>query len=178
MTLDPSITKEKVLSGIHGERRWFTEPFKTSASIDLLSEILDVAIGGGSRTLDQILGGSADAIGIAALFAGLGGLPRRFIEAGGSELLKRLLGNTEVEDPSIASKKGRARASLANDLHFEQAGRGNLAEVIKAAKWVIEVNYGPLGKEIIDSLGALSMTGGEARPDSESLTPSSESAAA
>lgn len=178
MILDPSITQDTVLTGIHGERRWFCEPFKTSQSINLLSAVLDVAIGGGSRTLDQILEGSADAIGIGALFAGLGGLPSRFLAAGGAELLQKLLVNTQVEDPSVMTKKGRARISLATDLHFEQVGQGNLGEVIKAAGWVCEVNWGPLGREIISYLEGLSSTGGTEQPDSESQIPSSESAAA
>ena len=178
MTLDPSITKEKVLTGIHGERRWFCEPFMTDEATDLLSEVLDVAVGGGSRTLDQILDMPSGAIGAGAFFSSLGGLPRRFLGAGGSVLLKRLLSRCEVEDPSVVGRSGRARKSLALDLHFQKAGQGNIGEVFRAAYWVCEVNWGPLFAEITGLLGALSTSGGQAQPDSESQIPSSEIAAA
>lgn len=178
MTLDPTITQEFALTGIHGERRWFVEPFATSASIDLLSRCLDVCIGGGSRTLDQILSGDAQSIGMAAFFAGLGGLPARFVAAGGSDLLFDLLAKTEVEDPTMTSKKGRARASLASRNVFDQVGRGNLAEVLKAARKVVEVNWGPLYGEIMGALTALSAPGKSDSPASETETPTSPIAAA
>lgn len=178
MTLDPSITQETGITGIHGERRWFCEPFMTTESANLLSEVMDVAIGGGSRTLDQILDMATDSIGPGAFFAGLGELPRRFLTAGGGELLRRLLARCEVEDPSITSKAGRARKSLADNQHFEAVGQGNLGEPIKAAVWVCEVNWGPLFAELMAYLAALSKRGGAEQPDSESPTTSSESAAA
>ncbi|MEE9481210.1 MAG: hypothetical protein V3V34_11805 [Kiloniellales bacterium] len=178
MTLDPTITKEIALKGIHGERRWFVEPFGTTDSVNLLSRCLDVCIGGGSRTLDQILSGDAQSIGMAAFFAGLGGLPARFVAAGGADLLFELLAMTEVEDPTMKSKKGRVRISLASRNIFDQVGRGNLAEVLKAAKHVVEVNWGPLFAEILDGLTALSATGKADSTDSEPETPITQSVAA
>lgn len=178
MTLDPTITQEIALTGIHGERRWFVEPFNTTDSIDLLSRCLDVCIGGGSRTLDQVLAGDAQSIGMAAFFAGLGGLPARFIAAGGAGLLFDLMAKTEVEDPTMTSKAGRVRVSLAKQLIFDQVGRGNLAEVLKAARHVVEVNWGPLFAEILQGLTSLSATGKADSPGSENEIPTSQSAAA
>jgi len=178
MTLDPTIAQEVALKGIHGERRWFVEPFGTTDSVNLLSRCLDVCIGGGSRTLDQILSGDAKSIGIAAFFAGLGGLPTRFIAAGGADLLFDLLQNTEVEDPTMTSKKGRVRVSLSSRNIFDQVGRGNLAEILKAASRVVEVNWGPLFAEILGYLTGLSKIGKGDSPDSESEIPISKTAAA
>jgi len=77
----------------------------------------------------------------------VGELPARILQAGGAELVGRILSTTIRVDKRTV-KEGTPATLVKQHLHDPDArteayGGGNLREAIDAVRWVLEVNYGP-----------------------------------
>lgn len=125
------------------------EPFTFDESFDLGMELADLVGGpvgeaikammtGGDFDLDSAVDDST----LGKALAEITTIPRRIMQAGGSELVARVLANTmrTGKDGNGKPVKQYMREPAARTAAY--AG-GNQAEAVAAMKAVLEVNYGP-----------------------------------
>lgn len=152
------------------EHEWSCEPFGTRRAVDMLSRVAQIVIGGDGRNLDQLLDQDLGQLqttfaagGIGGLLSSLTGVPARLLAAGGGKFLHELL--RDCRRSSTDNRGVRTHIKLADPVIFDNIGRGNIGEILRAVWWVLGVNYGPLFEGGITALSALSASGAS-KPDS------------
>lgn len=130
-----------------GEHAYTCKPFPFDQAFDLGLELAAIVGGPLGEAFKGLLMGSTldddtlDDQVIGNAVASIGELPERLMARGGSALLARILSTTtrvgKDEKGSVLHRLGDA-----DDRDAAFAG-GNLREAIDAARWVLEVNYGP-----------------------------------
>jgi len=136
--------------------RYECKPFGFDQAFDLGLELAAVVGGPLGEAFKGLLLGAdldddrLDEAVIGKALASVGELPDRLIARGGSELLAKLLANVQRMGSDEA---GTVRQHMSDPEDRDAAyGGGNLREALDAAKWVIEINYGPFLTGLLDAL--------------------------
>ena len=157
------IKQRRVIADAWGvDHEWVCTPFGTLAAVSHLARLMDIVLGGDAgRNLDSILDGDVsrlrDVVQSGGILGLLGGVPRRLLDAGGGEVLVDLLSECRRD-------AGNGKYVPMDRSAIDTVGRGNLPEILAAARWVVEVNYGPLWRAAIAGLQGV-LSDGAATPD-------------
>jgi hypothetical protein len=129
---------------------YITVPLEFDAALALKLDLVGIA---GKPLVESLraAGGSADVADVD-FFAALTDLPERIVAKGGPELVARLFARTQrVVD-------GKRRNLSDPHVRTEAYSGGNWIEFYAAARWVIEVNYGPFLTAVLGLLQQQSPT--------------------
>lgn len=142
------IKQKTTIRDHNGEEHAYTcTPLGFDEAFDLGLELAAVVGGPLGEAFKGLLLGSGldddslDEQVIGQAVASIGELPERLIARGGSALLARILGTTtRVGRDEKGSVLHRLDAKEDRDAAYSG---GNIREAMDAARWVLEVNYGP-----------------------------------
>jgi hypothetical protein len=161
--------------------RYETVPFPFDQALDLGLELAGIVGGPIGRAFKGLLTGGSlsdddlDEQMLGAAAGEIGELPAKLLAAGGSRLVARILARTtrigrHQAKPGVPAEL--YKMPLADPQQRDAAfGGGNLAEAMKAVKWVLQVNYGPFLTDLWQSLrgplaGLVTLPTSSATPES------------